>query len=116
ERQCSVGSPVPTAGIANSKEEAKNYYYQAGQVLYTENMAGSNPAKISAFNMLGISDNIIATERRTTNPKVPRVYYFYNKDLRASTTSIVAESGAAVKAYQYSELKRGRKLGQFGTI
>ncbi|MGL4484229.1 MAG: RHS repeat-associated core domain-containing protein, partial [Anaerovoracaceae bacterium] len=111
ERQSSGGSPVPTAGIANSKEEAKNYFYQAGQVLYTENMAGSNAAKISAFNMLGISDNIIATERRTTNPKVPRVYYFYNKDLRASTTSIVAESGAAVKAYQYDEFGKTESFG-----
>ncbi|MGL4483839.1 MAG: RHS repeat-associated core domain-containing protein, partial [Anaerovoracaceae bacterium] len=42
-------------------------------------------------------------ERRTTNTKVPRVYYFYNKDLRASTTSVIAESGAAVKAYKYDE-------------
>ncbi|MGL4484276.1 MAG: hypothetical protein ACRCUS_04940 [Anaerovoracaceae bacterium] len=50
---------MPAAEIANLKEEAKSYYYQAAQVLYTENMAGSNAAKISAFNMLGISDNII---------------------------------------------------------
>ncbi|MGL4484171.1 MAG: RHS repeat-associated core domain-containing protein, partial [Anaerovoracaceae bacterium] len=125
ERQSSFGTPVPTAGIANSKEEAKNYYYQAGQVLYTENQAGSNAAKISSFNLLGISDNIIATERRTTNPKVPlsalpsrqtgdrqdRVYYFYNKDLRASTTSIVAESGAAVKAYKYDEFGNTESFG-----
>ncbi|MGL4484200.1 MAG: RHS repeat-associated core domain-containing protein, partial [Anaerovoracaceae bacterium] len=111
ERQCSVGTPVPTAGTGNSKEEAKNYYYQAGQVLYTENQAASNAAKISAFNMLGISDNIIATERRTTNSKVPRVYYFYNKDLRASTTSIIAESGAAVKAYKYDEFGNTESFG-----
>ncbi|MGL4483373.1 MAG: RHS repeat domain-containing protein, partial [Anaerovoracaceae bacterium] len=100
-----------TEGLEAASPNSKNYYYQAGQVLYTENQAGSNAAKISAFNLLGISDNIIATERKTTNPKVPKVYYFYNKDLRASTTSILAESGAAVKAYKYDEFGNTQSFG-----
>ncbi|MGL4484238.1 MAG: RHS repeat-associated core domain-containing protein, partial [Anaerovoracaceae bacterium] len=100
-----------TESLGTALPNSKNYYYQAGQVLYTENMVGSNATKISAFNMLGISDNIIGTERRTTNPKVPRVYYFYNKDLRASTTSVVAESGAAVKAYKYNEFGNTESFG-----
>ncbi|MGL4483818.1 MAG: RHS repeat-associated core domain-containing protein, partial [Anaerovoracaceae bacterium] len=50
-------------------------------------------------------------ERRTTNTKVPRVYYFYNKDLRASTTSVIAESGAAVKAYKYDEFGNTESFG-----
>ncbi|MGL4484279.1 MAG: RHS repeat-associated core domain-containing protein [Anaerovoracaceae bacterium] len=67
--------------------------------------------KCVKVNIMGTSDNIIATERRTTNSKVPRVYYFYNKDLRASTTSIVAESGAAVKAYKYDEFGNTESFG-----
>ncbi|MGL4484013.1 MAG: hypothetical protein ACRCUS_03605, partial [Anaerovoracaceae bacterium] len=92
-----------------NKITERSYAYQAGQALYTEDRSATNQttlsgtSKISSFNMLGVSDNIVATERRTTNTKVPRVYYFYNKDLRASTTSVIAESGAAVKAYKYDE-------------
>ncbi|MGL4483384.1 MAG: RHS repeat-associated core domain-containing protein [Anaerovoracaceae bacterium] len=109
---------IKTAGKADAnKVTERSYAYQAGQVLYTEDRTATNQtsligtAKISAFNMLGISDNIIGTERRTTNPKVPRVYYFYNKDLRASTTSVVAESGAAVKAYKYDEFGNTESFG-----
>ncbi|MGL4484266.1 MAG: hypothetical protein ACRCUS_04890, partial [Anaerovoracaceae bacterium] len=127
---------IKAAGKSDANKVAeRSYAYQAGQVLYTEDRAATSAVgstaqltgipKISAFNMLGISDNIIATERKTTNSKVPlsalpsrqtgdrqdRVYYFYNKDLRASTTSIVAESGAAVKAYKYDEFGNTESFG-----
>ena len=71
------------------------YSYQGGSVVHTD---GSESVK--AMNILGESGNIVASER---NKEGAKAYYFYNKDMRSSTTSILSGDGNCEAAYQYSD-------------
>ncbi len=81
-----------TAGT--SPTDVVNYFYQDGEVLYT---TGSDKNK--AFNILGAEDNIIATEHQNTSGVAS--YFFYNKDLRGSTTNILSTNLTAQVSYDY---------------
>ncbi|MEA4923424.1 MAG: hypothetical protein VB031_08770, partial [Eubacteriaceae bacterium] len=66
-----------------SKTEGNNrtkYFYQDGAVLCTTD--GNNG--MTSFNMLGTEGNIIASAR---NENGSEKYYYYNKDIRNSTTN-----------------------------
>lgn len=76
-------------------DAATRYRYQGGSVVCTD---GDN--SVRAMNILGEAGNIIASER---NQEAAKAYYFYNKDMRGSTTSILDGTGACAAAYQYSD-------------
>lgn len=86
------------AGLEGESTETTktDYYYQNGAVLYTENEEGS----ISSMNLLGASDNIIATSRGTGDNES---WYLYNKDIRESTSSIIGADGEAAATYEYDD-------------
>ncbi|MGL4484333.1 MAG: RHS repeat-associated core domain-containing protein, partial [Anaerovoracaceae bacterium] len=105
-----------------SATREKEYFYQDGTLLYTADSVGqlidekslntysssdssydfnamnskltNYQDELSAFNILGSSGNIIATERdleesSLSSSKDNKAYYFYNKDVRGSTTNIL---------------------------
>jgi YD repeat-containing protein len=79
--------------IAKTDEQgqATNYFYQGSVALYTTNATGAK----TTFNLLGGSDNTIATKRYQGNYKDK--YYSYNKDIRTSTSTLLADSGACIQ-------------------
>ena len=66
-----------------------------GSVVHTS----GSPSR-DALNLLGDAGNIIASER---DAETGKDYYFYNKDIRASTTSILDSSGNCANSYEYSD-------------
>lgn len=76
-------------------DAATRYRYQGGSVVCTD-----GDDSVRAMNILGEAGNIIASER---NQEAAKAYYFYNKDMRGSTTSILDGTGACAAAYQYSD-------------
>ncbi|MGL4483644.1 MAG: RHS repeat domain-containing protein, partial [Anaerovoracaceae bacterium] len=97
----SNGSPL-------SISKQKNYFYQGSSVLYTEDKVGTAAEQISSFNLLGLSDNIIATERPNASAKS---YYFYNKDVRGSSSNILDKEGTAKASYKYDEFGNTQSFG-----
>ncbi len=73
-----------------------NYYYQGANVLYTTDETGA----LSAQNLIGISENTIATTRGTGDSES---YYVYNKDIRESTTNLVNSAGNSEVSYEYTD-------------
>ncbi len=73
-----------------------NYYYQGANVLYTTDGTGA----LSAQNLIGISENTIATTRGTGDSES---YYVYNKDIRESTTNLVNSAGNSEVSYEYTD-------------
>lgn len=69
------------------------YMYQDGTVLFTENELGEK----TSFNLLSL-DGAIVTSWRNDNE-----FYFYNKDIKGSSSTILNENGIAVVSYQYSD-------------
>ncbi len=66
-----------------------------GSVVHTS----GSPSR-DALNLLGDAGNIIASER---DAETGKGYYFYNKDIRASTTSILDSSENCTNSYEYSD-------------
>ncbi|MEE1039005.1 MAG: polymorphic toxin-type HINT domain-containing protein [Eubacterium sp.] len=77
-------------------DDTINYYYQGANVLYTTDGTGA----LSAQNLVGISENTIATTRDTGDSEA---YYVYNKDIRESTTNLVDSSGSSEVSYEYTD-------------
>ena len=77
-------------------DNTNNYYYQGANVLYTTDGTGA----LSAQNLVGISENTIATTRGTGDSEA---YYVYTKDIRESTTNLVDSSGASEVSYEYTD-------------
>lgn len=77
-------------------DDTINYYYQGANVLYTTEGTGA----LSAQNLVGISENTIATTRGTGDSEA---YYVYNKDIRESTTNLVDSSGVSEVSYEYTD-------------
>ena len=75
--------------------EQTTYAYQGGSVVYTD---GSSEKQ--SLNIMGDAGNVIACERDTDSGKA---YYYYNKDMRGSSTSILDGSGNCQAAYEYSD-------------
>ena len=82
---------------AYSECEARDYIYQNGSLLSTEDISNS----YTYFNLLTLGGNLIASSRpdEENNEK----WYLYNKDDQGSTTSIIGEDGSAAAVYDYDE-------------
>ena len=78
-----------------------DYMYQDGTVLFTEDEAGNG----TGFNLLGLDSNIIASWRADDE------FYFYNRDVKGSSTSILNQDGEAVVSYQYGDFGETQKQG-----
>ncbi|MEG2740630.1 RHS repeat domain-containing protein, partial [Clostridium sp.] len=93
--------------------QSTKYYYQNDSVLYTtgnddksteleepdntEIMTG-----VTSLNLMGASENAIATVRDILSSEGEK-YYFYNKDMRESTTNVVGVEGKSEVAYEYTD-------------
>ncbi|MGL4485196.1 MAG: RHS repeat-associated core domain-containing protein [Anaerovoracaceae bacterium] len=99
---------ITDEGTLLTTTKQKNYYYQGSSVLYTEDKVGTAAEQISSFNLLGLSDNIIATERPNASAKS---YYFYNKDVRGSSSNILDKEGEAKASYKYDEFGNTQSFG-----
>jgi RHS repeat-associated protein len=60
-------------------------------------------------NLLGGSDNTIATKRYQGNYRDK--YYSYNKDIRTSTSTLLADSGTHTLSYDYSDFGETKRAG-----
>ncbi len=78
-----------------------DYMYQDGTVLFTEDEVGNR----TGFNLLGLDSNIIASWRADDE------FYFYNRDVKGSSTSILNQDGEAVVSYQYGDFGETQKQG-----
>ncbi len=83
-----------------------NYFYQDGVVVYTTDGYGIP----TSFNVIGQSDNIIAT-KRYTGTDVDN-YYLYCKDIKGSTTSLIDQTGQAVLGYSYDDFGKTMVTGE----
>ena len=68
-----------------------NYSYQSGSLVYTDGGEDNR-----SFNIMGDAGNVIASEREDGA-------YFYNKDMRSSTTTVTDGSGNCKAAYEYTD-------------
>lgn len=73
------------------------YFYQNDAVLYTADDSNN----ITAFNINGSEDNVIGTMRNVNS--ADEVCYFYNKDVRESTTNLLDSAGESVVSYEYTD-------------
>lgn len=76
-------------------DQTTRYSYQDGSLVYT-----SGGEENQSLNLLDSGGEIIAAERESETAKT---YVFYNKDVRASTTTVLDESGEAKVTYIYSD-------------
>lgn len=76
-------------------DQTTRYSYQDGSLVYT-----SGGEENQSLNLLDSGGEIIAAERESETGKT---YVFYNKDVRASTTTVLDESGEAKVTYIYSD-------------
>jgi RHS repeat-associated protein len=82
-----------------------NYFYQAGVVLYTTDAKDNK----TTHNLLGGSDNVIAS-KRYTGTQANR-YVTYNKDIRTSTTTLTDDTGTYQTAYTYTDYGETTRQG-----
>ncbi|WMT82949.1 hypothetical protein TEMA_34470 [Terrisporobacter mayombei] len=89
------------------------YYYQNDSVLYTTGKADNSTeleepenveklTGVTSLNLMGASGNSIATVRDISSAEGEK-YYFYNKDMRESTTNLVNVEGKSEVAYEYTD-------------
>lgn len=80
--------------IQNTTET--NYFYSGSALLYCTDGADL----FTTENILDLGGSIIASKRFETSYNE---YYFYNYDVRGSTSSIIDPTGTLVKGYSYDE-------------
>lgn len=83
-----------------------NYYYDVDTVLYTTNELN----ELTAVNHMGTQNNVICTSR--FGEKNAEHLYYYNKDIRESTTNLIDSSGNGVVSYQYTDFGETSIHGQ----
>lgn len=91
-------------GVRLQKEEngeITNYYYQDGSVLFTTDKENT----VTSFNLLGLDSNIISSSRSDGK------FYYYNKDIKGSSTSILDCNGDLVVSYNYSDFGETTRQG-----
>ena len=57
---------------------------------------------VTSLNLMGASGNAIATVRDISNTEGEN-YYFYNKDMRESTTNLLNVEGKSEVSYEYTD-------------
>ena len=89
------------------------YYYQNNSVLYTTGKVDTSTeleepedveklTGVTSLNLMGASGNAIATVRDIASTEGEK-YYFYNKDMRESTTNLLNVEGKSEVAYEYTD-------------
>ncbi len=84
--------------------EETNYFYDGSSVLCTRDSLG----EITSFNLIGSSDNVLATARKQEQDIK---FYTYTKDLRESSINILDDNGASVISYEYDDYGETVALG-----
>ncbi|MEG2868253.1 MAG: RHS repeat-associated core domain-containing protein [Terrisporobacter sp.] len=118
ERCISIAYTYDRNGNGERVEKSENcqstkYYYQNDSVLYTTGSADKSteleePDKteimtgVTSLNLMGTSENVIVTVRDISSSEGEK-YYFYNKDMRESTTNVVGVEGKSEVAYEYTD-------------
>ncbi|WP_343337956.1 hypothetical protein TPELB_33430 [Terrisporobacter petrolearius] len=93
--------------------QSTKYYYQDDSVLYTTGKADTSTeleepenveklTGVTSLNLMGASGNAIATVRDISSNEGEK-YYFYNKDMRESTTNLVNLEGKSEVSYEYTD-------------
>ena len=93
--------------------QSTKYYYQNDSVLYTTGKADTSTeleepdvveklTGVTSLNLMGSSGNAIATVRDISSTEGEK-HYFYNKDMRESTTNLVNVEGKSEVAYDYDD-------------
>ncbi|WP_316719932.1 polymorphic toxin-type HINT domain-containing protein [Terrisporobacter petrolearius] len=93
--------------------QSTKYYYQNDAVLYTTGKADNSTeleesenieklTGVTSLNLMGASGNAIATVRDISSTEGEK-YYFYNKDMRESTTNLVNVEGKSEVSYEYTD-------------
>ena len=86
------------------------YFYDNGQVLYTLNKEDEKTTQ----NLSGISDNVIAAKRYEGDDEGG--LYFYNKDVKGSTSSILDDNLNGIVSYDYDDYGVTEKRGDKGFL
>ena len=92
--------------------QSTKYYYQNDSVLYTTVKVDNSTeleepedveklTGVTNLNLMGASGNAIATVRDIASTEGEK-YYFYNKDMRESTTNLLNVEGKSEVAYEYT--------------
>ncbi|MDU2201481.1 MAG: hypothetical protein E7E15_10540 [Terrisporobacter othiniensis] len=87
------------------------YYYQNDSVLYTTGKVDNSTeleepedveklTGVTSLNLMGASGNAIATVRDIASTEGEK-YYFYNKDMRESTTKFVTQVEFTIRKQDY---------------
>jgi len=80
--------------VEGKYEEVDNYYYLNGMVAYTTDQDDSR----KSCNIIGNNANVISSKRYDDGK-----FYFYNKDIKGSTTTILNDAGTFVTGYKYTD-------------
>ena len=94
----------------SEKGTTTRYFYDNGQVLYTLNKEDEKTTQ----NLSGISDNVIATKRYEGDDEGR--LYFYNKDVKGSTSSILDDNLNGIVSYDYDDYGVTEKRGDAGFL
>ena len=93
--------------------QSTKYYYQNDSVLYTTGKVDNSTeleepedveklTGVTSLNLMGASGNAIATVRDIASTEGEK-YYFYNKDMRESTTNLLNVEGKSEVSYEYTD-------------
>lgn len=91
-----IQKTVQAQSPGNITQTTRNYHYQNGEVLYTDDGSVTD-----AFQVLGAAENVISTIRPEGSGYA---WYLYSDDIRGSISSLTDESGDIAAAYEYDEL------------
>ena len=101
-----IQKSVQMQGIGNLTQSTRNYHYQNGAVLYTDDGSAAD-----TFQVLGMGGNTISTVHPGPSDDE---WYLYSSDIRGSITSLTDEDGDIVAAYEYDEFGETEDLTGVG--
>ncbi len=97
------GQRVQKKEEISGSTDTVNYFYDGTSVLYT-----TDDTAMTALNLIGAEDNILATARPDGSSTD---FYVYTKDLRESTINMVGSDGTAPVSYNYTDYGETTILG-----
>ncbi len=97
--------------------DTTKYYYSGSAILFTTDANNF----LLTENILDLGGNIVASLRfEDQDPGTPDPYadnyYFYNYDMRGSTTAIIQPNGSLIKGYSYDEFGQLEQTGASGFL
>ncbi len=99
------GKRIKKTVTAGANEDITNYFYMNDIVAYTTDEDYNKKSN----NIIGANDNIIFTKRY--DGSYAGKYYFLNKDVRGSTTSVLNDTGTFVTGFAYDEFGVTEQFG-----